>query len=101
MLKKLSGVLIVGILVPVFAATSCRSTPTATALAVRPSPTTPTQPASTSTPTGSSEGVLISELLPGIPGNNNHEFIELYNVGTEPVDLSGWSLWYQLDDNQE
>ncbi len=45
--------------------------------------------------------IVISELLPGVPGNNNREFIELYNAGTEPVNLRGWSLWYKLADNQE
>lgn len=41
-------------------------------------------------------GILISEMLQGIAGDNNHEFVELYNVGPDPVDLNGWSLWYQL-----
>ncbi len=45
--------------------------------------------------------IVISELLPGVPGNNNKEFVELYNAGTEPVNLRGWSLWYKLADNQE
>ena len=48
-----------------------------------------------------SEGVLFSEFLPGVPGNNNYEFIELYNAGQEPVDLAGWSIWYRLNDSQE
>jgi hypothetical protein len=43
--------------------------------------------------------ILISEVLAGIEGNNNFEFIELTNTGTEaPFDLKGWSLWYRLDD---
>ena len=45
--------------------------------------------------------IVISEVIPGVPGDNNFEFIELYNAGTEPVDLRGWSLWYRLADNQE
>jgi len=46
--------------------------------------------------------VLISEVLAGIQGNNNLEFIELYNSGTEaPFDLAGWSIWYQLADGQD
>ncbi|MFQ6102543.1 MAG: lamin tail domain-containing protein, partial [Anaerolineae bacterium] len=44
---------------------------------------------------------FISELLPGVPGNNNLEFIELYNAAAEAVDLNGWSLWYRLDNKQE
>jgi predicted extracellular nuclease len=48
------------------------------------------------------EGLLISEVLPGIAGvNNNLEFIEIYNRGGEAVDLNGWSLWYRLADNKE
>jgi predicted extracellular nuclease len=47
------------------------------------------------------EGVFISELLPGVPGNNNQEFIELYNAGGALVDLEGWSLWYLLGSGQE
>ncbi|MCB0032453.1 MAG: lamin tail domain-containing protein, partial [Anaerolineales bacterium] len=39
---------------------------------------------------------VINEVVIGIEGNNNHEFIELYNPTAEPVDLKGWSLWYQL-----
>ncbi len=46
-------------------------------------------------------GVLISELLPGVPGNNNLEFVELYNAGPDVVDLKGWSLWYRMTDDQE
>jgi DNA/RNA endonuclease YhcR with UshA esterase domain len=58
-------------------------------------PTPPVQP--TGEPT-----VLISEVLTGIEGNNNIEFIELTNTGTEtPFDLKGWSLWYKVDDKQD
>jgi DNA/RNA endonuclease YhcR with UshA esterase domain len=46
--------------------------------------------------------VLISEVLTGVNGNNNLEFIELYNSGTQaPFDLAGWSIWYQLADGQD
>ena len=45
--------------------------------------------------------VLISEVLAGVEGNNNYEFVELYNTGEVPVDLQGWSLWYQLPTDQE
>ncbi len=45
--------------------------------------------------------VLISEVLTGVPGRNNREFIELYNSGVEAVDLNGWSLWYLTRDDQE
>jgi len=45
--------------------------------------------------------VLISEVLGGIKGNNNYEFIELYNPGAMPVDLDGWSLSYRLNSSEE
>jgi hypothetical protein len=34
--------------------------------------------------------------MAGKQGNNNYEFIELYNHGDYLVDLQGWSLWYRL-----
>jgi hypothetical protein len=58
-------------------------------------PTTPTTPAG-------EPAVLISEVLTGIEGNNNVEFIELTNTGLEaPFDLKGWSLWYKLADGED
>jgi predicted extracellular nuclease len=103
--------IVMGMFALVLVLTGCRSkaatppspsmTPSPTA---RPEPTTPTdtpQPVPRSTPTIAKEGILISELLPGVPGNNNLEFIELYNAGSEAVDLDGWSLWYRMDDKQE
>ena len=45
--------------------------------------------------------VLFSEMIPGIPGDNNFEFIELYNAGTETLDLRGWSIWYRMNEPQE
>ena len=52
-------------------------------------------------PTGEAT-VLISEVLTGIEGNNNVEFIELTNTGSEePIDLKGWSIWYKLADGQD
>nr|WP_255653211.1 lamin tail domain-containing protein [Corallococcus sp. AS-1-12] len=44
--------------------------------------------------------VIINELLanePALPGGTAHEFVELYNAGTAPVDLSGWTLWDALN----
>jgi len=58
---------------------------------------TPTQAVPANTPARA----LFSEMIPGIPGDNNFEFIELYNAGTEALDLRGWSLWYRLSDTQE
>ena len=45
--------------------------------------------------------VVISEVMAGIEGNNNFEFIELHNTGDEIIDLQGWSLWYQLTSDKE
>ena len=66
----------------------------------------PSDPSPTAEPTpiaaSASEGILISEVLPGIHGvDNNFEFVELYNAGPDAVDLNGWSLWYRLADNKE
>ncbi|WP_368671480.1 putative Ig domain-containing protein [Corallococcus carmarthensis] len=43
--------------------------------------------------------VIINELLanePALPGGTAHEFVEVYNAGSAPADLSGWSLWDAL-----
>lgn len=36
--------------------------------------------------------VLIHEVAPGCNGVNTAEFVELYNNGSAPVDLTGWTL---------
>ncbi len=45
--------------------------------------------------------ILIAEVQAGAKGNNNSEFIELYNYGGELVDLQGWSLVYRLPTSDE
>ncbi len=52
----------------------------------KPTPTTP---------------LVISELQAGAKGNNNYEFIELYNATSEPFDLQGYRLLYQLSPQTE
>ncbi|MBN2005390.1 MAG: lamin tail domain-containing protein [Anaerolineae bacterium] len=85
---------------------ACTATPGVTPTATPVMPTA-TQVAATATPApepppASLPGrIVFSELIPGIPGNNNFEFIELYNAGTEAVDLKGWSLWYKMTDDKE
>ena len=85
----------------------CKSTPTPT-----PVPPQPAEPPASPTPESISETaqvglevtpgrVLISELLLGATGNRDFEFVELYNAGTTPVDLMGWSIWYRLNENQD
>jgi hypothetical protein len=51
---------------------------------------------------GEEPQVLISEVLAGVEGNKNREFIELYNTSpTKPVDIEGWTLWYQLEEGKD
>ncbi len=45
--------------------------------------------------------ILISEVLTEVEGNNQADFIELHNAGTEIADIKGYSLWYQLNDSGE
>jgi predicted extracellular nuclease len=67
-----------------------------------PTETFVSRPTATPAPTSKppeEPGILISEVLTGMDGNNNHDFIELYNPGGEaPFDLKGWSLWFMLSD---
>lgn len=58
----------------------------------------PTQPAP---PTTQADNLVISEILVGMPGNNNQDFVELYNPTNDPIDLAGWHLWYQINADQE
>jgi len=90
-----------------FSLTACQpgnktSIPTATQVSTI-EPTLP--PKSTATPTAEPvsqvDHIVISEVLGGRKGNNNYEFIELYNPTTAPLDLQGLSLWYQLAENQK
>ncbi|MFN2146244.1 MAG: hypothetical protein ACK2T7_12900, partial [Anaerolineales bacterium] len=61
---------------------------------------TPTpEPAPAIEPLG--DHLLISEVLAGVDGNNLYDFIELFNPTTEIIDLKGYSLWYQLKDEDE
>jgi len=67
---------------------------------VRLSTPAPTSLAPTAGPSQAS-GVVISEVLAGVQGNNNLEFIELYNASEEIVDLQGWTLWYRLATSED
>jgi len=62
----------------------------------------PTSTATPDTPTPdtiSTSPVLIAEVLGGIPGNNNYDYIELTNPNdAAPFDLHGLTLWHQLSD---
>ena len=84
------------------AACTVDTTPSPTPIpsSLPPTPTSPVAVPPTPLPEGASS-VLISEVLAGIQGNNNYEFIELYNRSNEIVDLLGWALWYRLPTSQE
>jgi predicted extracellular nuclease len=77
-------------------------------LSSTPQPSSPT-PGFVETPTAQpatstadvSTGVVFSEVMAGIQGNNNYEFIELYNPSNQIVDLNKWSLWYRLATSSE
>ena len=104
MFRSRISVLLLVLLLSGFGLTACEpdeppaTPPPATATAVsNPNP----DPTATAEPANQSDGVFFSELLPGVPGGNSHEFIELYNAGSEPVDLMGWSIFYLLGEGQE
>ena len=61
----------------------------------QPAPPSPTPMISTA------PGIVLSEVMAGADGNNNLEFIELYNASGEIIDLKGWTLWYRLATSQE
>lgn len=39
-----------------------------------------------------SDTIIINELMAGRPGESKQEFIELYNLSSSAIDLSGWKL---------
>lgn len=41
---------------------------------------------------GPESDVVISEIMYNNPGTDDYEYIELYNRGANPVDMSGWSF---------
>ncbi len=45
--------------------------------------------------------VLINEVYTGDDGNNQVDYIELINTGTEIANLEGYTLWYQLKEGGE
>ena len=77
------------------------------ACSATPTPNPPTQtPVQTAQPTNyilqdGDSPVVISEIMAGIQGNNNYEYIELYNRSDQVVDLHGWAIWYRLAASQE
>ena len=57
-----------------------------------PEPTPPPPPPAAAGPPPSAGLVVISEIMVGVDGNADYEFVELYNAGVSPVDLTGWSI---------
>lgn len=45
--------------------------------------------------------ILVNEVYSGAEGENQLDFIELFNAGTEIADLNGYSLWYQLKEGDQ
>ncbi len=69
-----------------------------------PPPPLPTRPPVTPQPTTqpfSGAAVVISEVLGGIQGNNNVQFVELYNRTGQAIDLNGYTLWFRLPTSKE
>ncbi len=62
-------------------------------------PAPPTAAPATVTPAvAAADHLVIAQVMAGVDGDNNHDFIVLYNPTGQIVDLQGWSLWYRLDD---
>ncbi len=78
------------ILILIMALAACRQ-PTPTATATLPATATPTAAPTADHP-------LIAQVMAGVDGDNNHDFVVLYNPTRQVVDLRGWSLWTQLKD---
>ena len=94
------------LLIPLFlvALAACKNeslTPTLPPASDRPEPTASLAPTVEPTVPAEIGQILFSEVLIAGPGNNNHEFIELANTGTQPIDLEGWSVWFRLNSNQD
>ncbi len=53
------------------------------------------------TPEATPASLVISEIQAGATGNNNLEFIELYNATTASLDLGGYKLVYRLATSRE
>ncbi len=103
MTKRLVIIVLVSL---VLAVSGCNSDVEPTPTAV-PTPTLTLPPTATTetedTPPDSAipSDILISEVLLGVPGNNQQEFIELYNTREEALNLEGWTLIYRLKDDQD
>ncbi len=61
--------------------------PTSTATSTPPSEPPPPPPQNRSEPK-----ILISEVMAGSSASSDDEFIEIYNYGSQAVDLTGWSI---------
>ncbi len=73
-----------------------------------PPPASPTPPPNPSPPplpipppVSSGTHIVISEILAGIDGNADYEFIELYNPTEDSINLAGWELRKQSSSGSE
>jgi DNA/RNA endonuclease YhcR with UshA esterase domain len=93
--------LILTLLVAILILSACDNSSQITPTPVEVFPANPIPTLSPTPPPLAEPTILISEVLTGVDGNNNNEFIELYNTGSQdPIDLRGWSLWFKLADDQ-
>ncbi|MFA6354398.1 MAG: lamin tail domain-containing protein [Candidatus Paceibacterota bacterium] len=65
-----------------------------TASAVSPSeaPAAPSQPQTSSTIPAVAPTIIVSEVMVGSSASAGYEFIEIYNYGSEVMDLTGWAI---------
>jgi len=67
---------------PPYTATSDPTPVSATSRSVHKSVPTPVQAAH----------IIITQVMTGMKGNPKYEFVELYNAGSDAVDLTGWNM---------
>ncbi len=65
-----------------------------TVSAVSPSeaPAAPSQPQTSSTIPAVAPTIIVSEMMVGSSASGGYEFIEIYNYGSEVMDLTGWAI---------
>ncbi len=65
-------------------------------------PAAPTAAPPTATPTApATDHVVIAQVMAGVTGDNNHDYIVLFNPTGQIADLQGWALWYRLNDQND
>ncbi len=83
------------------AATTTASAPIESGIVIAIRQLAEKQSTATEQPAAPTGRIAISEILVGIDGNANYEFIELYNPNSFAVDLTGWSIKKRNSNNVE